>query len=84
MTSMVWLSLGLCALFFLAIAGIPLWFVLKHKEWGPHHHDAASASGATPQRDEVPVPEMEPTQAGLAPTQPELAGTGGRSFPGHA
>jgi hypothetical protein len=74
MTPVVWLSLGLCALFFLAIAGIPLWFVVRHKEWGPHHHDGTSSPGPTPQRAEVPEPVAEPVQA-------ELARAGGRSFP---
>jgi hypothetical protein len=75
MTPMVWLTFALCALIFLAIIGIPLWFVLRNKEWGPHHHDGVSVAGRSPQRDETPVPEREP-----APAQP--AGTGGRSLPG--
>jgi len=77
MTPLIWLSLGLCAVFFLAIAGIPLWFVFRHKEWGSHHHDGTSISGPSPQRAEVPalVPVPEPEQA-------VLAGTGGRSVPG--
>ena len=77
MTPLIWLSLGLCAVFFLAIAGIPLWFVFRHKEWGSHHHDGTSIPGPSPQRAEVPalvpVPEAE---------QAVLAGTGGRSVPG--
>ena len=72
MTPLIWLSLGLCAVFFLAIAGIPLWFVFRHKEWGSHHHDGTSISGPSPQRAEVPVPE---------PAQAVLAGKGGRSVP---
>lgn len=72
MTPLIWLSLGLCAVFFLAIAGIPLWFVFRHKEWGSHHHDGTSIPGPSPQQAEVPVPE---------PAQAELAGTGGRSVP---
>jgi len=77
MTPLIWLSLGLCAVFFLAIAGIPLWFVFRHKEWGSHHHDGTSIPGPSPQRAEVPalvpVPEAE---------QAVLAGTGGRSVTG--
>jgi hypothetical protein len=71
MTLLVWLSFALCALIFLAIAGIPLWFVLRHKEWGPRHHDGGSVAGRSPQPDEVLVPEREPAPA-------QLAGTGGR------
>jgi len=76
MTPLIWLSLGLCAVFFLAIAGIPLWFVFRHKEWGSHHHDGTSISGPSPQRAEVPVPVPVPE-----PAQAVLAGTGGRSVP---
>ncbi len=68
MTPLVWLSLGLGTVFFLAIAGIPLWYVVRHKEWGSHHHDGTSISGPTPQRAEEPEPEPA-----------ELAGIGGRS-----
>ena len=78
MTPVVWLSLGLCALFFLAIAGIPLWFVVRHKEWGPHHHDGTSSPGPTPQRAEVAEPVTEPV---TEPAQAELARAGWRSFP---
>ena len=35
MTLMVWLTLPIAAAMFLAVAGIPLWLVLRRPEWGP-------------------------------------------------
>jgi hypothetical protein len=78
MTPLIWLSLGLCAVFFLAIAGIPLWLVFRHKEWGSHHHDGTSISGPSAQRAEVPAPAAVPVPE---PAQAVLTGTGGRSAP---
>ncbi len=81
MTPLIWLSLGLCAVFFLAIAGIPLWFIARHKAWGPDHHDGTSLSGPAAQRAEVPEPVPVPVPD---PARAELAGTAGRSAPGGA
>jgi hypothetical protein len=46
MTGLVWMNLPLCALVFLAIAGIPLWLVLTRGEWGPEN--------GSPARDHLP------------------------------
>ncbi len=32
----LWIDIPLCALFFLAVCGIPLWMVIKHPDTGPN------------------------------------------------
>ena len=78
MTTTVWVSLGLCVLFFLVIAGLPLWFIFRHKEWGPHHHDGTSVPGPTPQRAEVPVQVAEARRRPRRPGQVEVLPRRGR------
>ena len=48
----IWLNMPLGALIFLAVAGIPLWMVIKHPDTGPDGQ-AARRTAATPAR--VPV-----------------------------
>jgi hypothetical protein len=37
--SWFWLNIPLCAAFFAAVVGIPLWMVLRHPNWGPEPAD---------------------------------------------
>jgi hypothetical protein len=39
------LDVPLCAVFFLAIAGIPLWLVIRHPDAGPADSGAAADGG---------------------------------------
>ena len=48
----IWLNMPLGALIFLAIAGIPLWMVIRHPDTGP---DARAARGAARTPARVPV-----------------------------
>jgi len=61
MTSLVWVNFPLCALVFLAIAGIPLWLVLTRLEWGPGH---PSPDGWV---SPLPVPVSEVAMTGEEP-----------------
>ena len=56
----LWLNVPLMAVFFLAMAGIPLWLVFRHPDTGP----AAVLA-------EVPRPQQAPA---AAPRTRELAG----------
>lgn len=48
----IWLNMPLGALIFLAIAGIPLWMVIRHPDTGP---DAQAARRAVQAPARVPV-----------------------------
>jgi hypothetical protein len=48
----IWLNMPLGALIFLAVAGIPLWMVIRHPDTGPDAQ-AARRAAQTPAR--VPV-----------------------------
>jgi hypothetical protein len=61
MTALVWVNFPLCALVFLAIAGIPLWLVLTRAEWGPGH--ASPDEQVSP----VPVPASDVAVTGEEP-----------------
>ena len=51
----IWLNMPLGALIFLAIAGIPLWMVIRHPDTGPDAQ-AARRAAQTPARVPVYVP----------------------------
>ncbi len=59
MTLMVWLTLPICAVIFLAVAGIPLWLVLRRPEQGPVSGWATETRTAS----HVPAPAQAPAQA---------------------
>jgi hypothetical protein len=43
-----WLNMPLAALIFAAVAGIPLWMVIKHPDTGPDAAAAKPAAGTVP------------------------------------
>ena len=53
------LNIPLCAVFFLAVAGIPLWMVVRHPDTGPDGSRAA-APGGTVRAAASAVPMTEP------------------------
>jgi len=52
-TTWLWIDIPLCALFFLAVCGIPLWMVIKHPDTGPNRAGIAS------QRNDLVQPSPE-------------------------
>jgi hypothetical protein len=52
MSTWLWVNIPLCAIFFGATAGIPLWMVLKRPDTG----DARPAHAAEPRRATQPRP----------------------------
>jgi hypothetical protein len=71
----LWIDLPLCALFFLAVCGIPLWMVIKHPDTRPNsdgnggqHNGLARPPAGSPQparsahlaRGPQPAPSAHP------------------------
>jgi hypothetical protein len=46
--SWIWVNMALAAVFFTAWCGIPLWMVLRHRNWGPEPADTYSSRAARP------------------------------------
>jgi hypothetical protein len=56
----LWLNIPLMAVFFLAIAGIPLWLVYRHPDTGPALVPATARPRVVRPRVVRPVPAGEP------------------------
>ena len=65
MANWVWLNIPLGAVIFLAVAGIPLWLVIKHPDTGPY---AGAANRMVPARARAAR-----AAAGSAARRPEAA-----------
>lgn len=62
-TTWLWIDIPLCALFFLAVCGIPLWMVIKHPDTGPNRAGIASQrSGLVQQQNGVVQPAPQSPQ----------------------
>jgi hypothetical protein len=62
-TTWLWIDIPLCALFFLAVCGIPLWMVIRHPDTGPNRAGMASQrSGLAQQRSSLAQPSPESPQ----------------------
>jgi hypothetical protein len=46
--SWIWVNMALAAVFFTAWCGIPLWMVLRHRNWGPEPADTCIRPTARP------------------------------------
>ncbi len=70
----LWLNIPLGSLIFLAVAGIPMWLVLKHPDTRKHIPGARAAH----QPDLVPVYAAANTRAGAAGHQQRSGTTSGQ------
>ncbi|MGO8887190.1 MAG: hypothetical protein ACLQI7_26590 [Streptosporangiaceae bacterium] len=67
----VWLNFAIGAVIFIAIAGIPLAFVLWHPHWRPGHDSALSLGDY--HGGGIPAPVTVPAQNGAAEQQLAVA-----------